>query len=39
MMNHKKYLGKLSEYLLYNSDFSNKLKYEEIVENETYIKY
>ena len=30
MMNHKKNLNKLSEYLLHNSDSSNKLNYEEI---------
>ena len=30
MMNHKKHLSKLSEYLLHNSDSSNKLNYEEI---------
>ena len=30
MMNHKKHLHKLSEYLLHSSDSSNKLNYEEI---------
>ncbi|MBE5805118.1 MAG: hypothetical protein E7313_00090 [Clostridiales bacterium] len=30
MINHKKHLSKFSEYLLHNSDSSNKLNYEEI---------
>lgn len=30
MMNHKKHLSKMSEYLLHNSGSSNKLNYEEI---------
>lgn len=30
MMNHKKHLSKISEYLLHNSDSNNKLNYEEI---------
>ena len=30
MMNHKKHLSKLSEYLLHNSNSSNNLNYEEI---------
>ena len=33
MMNQKKHLSKLSEYLLHSSDLSNKLNYEKLYNN------